>query len=315
MTGISFSVVIPAYNARRTIERAIRSILKQTVSDLEVIVIENGSTDGTHEIVETIDDPRVILVRKEEKGLAAARNTGIQRARNDWIAFLDADDEWLPHHLRNAELILARHADVRWYCAAFDRRRPDGALIRTVIDEDAVRGDGRVPDYFIPNARRTFTLPSLTIVHKDVFAAVGDFSETISQHGEDLDLWFRIGLKYPAMGYGSIVAGTYYIHADSVTGSDVSLRAPKVLGRIMHTIEAISPEDEHRLPAARLVVSRWLDRWIRLCVKEGNRAILPEMAKVDRRLITFRVRVLYLIARWVPAPVITFLRKGTAEGR
>jgi glycosyltransferase involved in cell wall biosynthesis len=83
MTGPSFSVVIPAYNARRTIERAIQSILKQTVSDLEVLVIENASTDGTHEIVETIDDPRVILVRKEEKGLAAARNTGIQRARND----------------------------------------------------------------------------------------------------------------------------------------------------------------------------------------------------------------------------------------
>jgi hypothetical protein len=98
----------------------------------------------------------------------------------------------------------------------------------------------------------------LTIVHKDVFAAVGGFSETISQHGEDLDMWFRIGLRYPAMGYGSIVAGNYYIHADSITGSDVSLRAPRILGRIMHTIEAISPKDEHRLPAARLVVSRWL---------------------------------------------------------
>lgn len=309
MSAPPFSVVIPAYNARRHLERAVMSVLKQTASNFELIVVENSSTDGTHEIVEAIEDPRINLLRKREKGLAAARNSGIQMARHDWIAFLDADDEWLPRHLENAQRILNEHTDLRWYCSAFERRRPDGTFLRLMADQDRTRPDGRIPDYFTANAKESVMSSSSSIIHKEIFNAVGGFNEEISQHGEDLDMWFRIALKYPSMGYSNAVGGYYYLHPDSITGSDIAPHADRVLRRIMLTIGAMTPDDNHRISMAKLAVSRWLDRWIRLCAKEGNRDLINEMSRIDRRLITSRVRILAMLTRWAPEFIIAALRK------
>ena len=97
MTGHpTFSVVMPVYNRAHLVERAVRSALEQSETDLEVIVVDDGSTDGTAQVVEAIEDPRVILVRQANAGHAAARNQGIQRARGEYVAFLDSDDEYLP---------------------------------------------------------------------------------------------------------------------------------------------------------------------------------------------------------------------------
>lgn len=314
MSDFRFSVVMPAYNATAHIEAAIGSALKQTWRDLEVVVAENGSTDGTHEVVEAIDDPRVVLVRMEEKGLAAARNRAISEARHDWIAFLDADDEWLPHHLENARSVLGRHTDVRWYCAAFDRLRGDGSLIDEVVDRSTDAVNGRIPEYFIPASRRSFMLPSLTVVHKEVFERVGGFSERISQHGEDLDMWFRAALKYPAYGYSTTIGGHYYRHESSVTGGDARPDPERVFGRIKISTEALSPDDAHRIPVARLVVARWLERWIRLCAKADRRELLARIRELDPRLVTPRIRAISLGVQHAPEWVMAILRKRSAYG-
>jgi glycosyltransferase involved in cell wall biosynthesis len=94
------SVVIPAYNAEKTIRNAIDSVLEQTVSDLELIVVDDASTDGTVRAVEAVHDPRVRLFRSpRNSGPSAARNTGVKLAKGRWVAFLDADDEWVPDRL------------------------------------------------------------------------------------------------------------------------------------------------------------------------------------------------------------------------
>jgi glycosyltransferase involved in cell wall biosynthesis len=102
MTGTTplVSVVIPAFNGERTIADAINSALAQNEVDLEVIVVDDGSQDGTAAIVTDIDDPRLRLVTQENRGVAAARNAGVERARGDWVAFLDCDDVWLRHKLQ-----------------------------------------------------------------------------------------------------------------------------------------------------------------------------------------------------------------------
>jgi glycosyltransferase involved in cell wall biosynthesis len=103
------SAVIPAYNAARTIGQTIESALHQTVTDLEVIVVDDGSTDDTRLVVEQFRDPRVKLFSQANSGVAAARNTGIVHASGVWVAFLDADDIWLPHKLeRQLELMAGR---------------------------------------------------------------------------------------------------------------------------------------------------------------------------------------------------------------
>lgn len=93
------SVIVPAFNAAQTIRETVDSILAQTVQDIEVIVVDDGSTDGTIDVVRGFGDERVRLVEQHNGGAAAARNTGIGRAAGTWVAFLDSDDLWLPEKL------------------------------------------------------------------------------------------------------------------------------------------------------------------------------------------------------------------------
>lgn len=92
------SVVLPTYNRAHCLPDAIDSVLGQAMDDLELIVVDDGSTDGTREAV-TTRDPRVRYVRQSNQGVSAARNHGVRLARGPWIAFIDSDDEWLPHKL------------------------------------------------------------------------------------------------------------------------------------------------------------------------------------------------------------------------
>jgi glycosyltransferase involved in cell wall biosynthesis len=94
-----FSVVIPVYNRAHLIEDTIRSVLVQTDQDFEIVVVDDGSRDDPGKVVAAMDDPRIDFVRQENRGGGAARNTGIDRARGRYIAFLDSDDHFLPHHL------------------------------------------------------------------------------------------------------------------------------------------------------------------------------------------------------------------------
>jgi glycosyltransferase involved in cell wall biosynthesis len=92
------SVIVPTYNRRETIQAAIASVQRQTFADWELIVVDDGSTDDTATLIEG-SDPRLVLIRQKNQGVNGARNTGMLRARGRYIAFLDSDDEWLPHHL------------------------------------------------------------------------------------------------------------------------------------------------------------------------------------------------------------------------
>lgn len=100
MEGPKVSVIIPAYNREHTIGRAMRSVLHQTFQDFEIIVVDDGSTDGTAKVIKRFRDPRIRHLHHEKnRGAAAARNTGIKAACGEYIAFLDSDDEWLPEKL------------------------------------------------------------------------------------------------------------------------------------------------------------------------------------------------------------------------
>lgn len=122
------TTVIPAYNAARTITRTLESALTQTITDVEVIVVDDGSTDTTRDIVAAAEDPRVRLIAQPNGGVAAARNTGIANAQGEWVAFLDSDDLWLPHKLeRQLELMAASPGCMASQASAYfvdDQLRP-----------------------------------------------------------------------------------------------------------------------------------------------------------------------------------------------
>src|SRR5262249_19908208 len=102
------SVIVPTYNRAETIRAAIASVKRQTFVDWELIVVDDGSTDGTASLIEA-SDPRLVLIRQANQGVNAARNAAMLRARGRYIAFLDSDDEWLPHHLELSVAFFRAH--------------------------------------------------------------------------------------------------------------------------------------------------------------------------------------------------------------
>ncbi len=196
------SVVIPAYNAAAFIRRTIDSVLAQSYTDYELIVVDDGSQDETGQVVQSYG-AKVRYVRQANAGDGPARNAGIAAAQGEWIAFLDHDDEWLSDKLKRQMTLLDRHPDLRWCGANYllscqDRRRAAGNP-----DELTRRMAGReyFDNFFTAVAGAGCALITMTmIVHREVFERVGVF-DSCWKLCADQDLWWRITYRYPRIGY------------------------------------------------------------------------------------------------------------------
>lgn len=134
LNTLTVSVVIPLYNKGRYIERALSSVLAQTHQPLEIIVVDDGSTDNGHEKVLNFNNPKIILIRQENKGPGAARNAGLAVATGKYVSFLDADDEWLPFFLNTGlNLIKDKGADISAVWTGYIRR-PDNVRLGSFMD-------------------------------------------------------------------------------------------------------------------------------------------------------------------------------------
>lgn len=191
------SVVIPLFNKKGTILRAIDSALSQSITDIEVIVIDDGSTDGSDALVQTIEDPRVKLVGQANSGPGRARNAGVECAQSAIIAFLDADDEWKPNYLEAGVAALNSHPDSVAYVAGYDSgafaaQRPNRVRKRTAIAKELPP-----PDHTQSAAQLRSHLHALhsssTMIRKDVFMTYGGFyAKDRCLWGEDSYLWAQI---------------------------------------------------------------------------------------------------------------------------
>jgi glycosyltransferase involved in cell wall biosynthesis len=200
MTTPSVSVVVPAYNAARYLDISIPSVLAQTWTDFELIVVDDGSTDATAEKVGGFQDPRVRLVSQVNRGLAGARNAGIRAARGEFIAFLDADDLWHPEKLaRHVEHLRRRPlVGVSYSASAFidelghDLHLMQAPKLRGVRPRDVFLrnpvGNGSAP------VIRRQTLHDIAFVSpREVTGEWWYFDERFRQ-SEDIECWLRIAL-------------------------------------------------------------------------------------------------------------------------
>jgi GT2 family glycosyltransferase len=193
------SVVVPLYNKVATVERTLRSISAQTFTDFEVIVVDDGSTDGSAAIVEAFADGRFTLVRQANAGPGAARNRAIERARARLLAFLDADDEWLPDFLSRAiEELEATNVNVVTFAfyegaeriSSVPRFRARG-LRQGVL---RVAADTRPSELIALNV---FINSWATVASKEIIRAHGGFVEEGCTYAEDATLWLRVALAEP----------------------------------------------------------------------------------------------------------------------
>jgi glycosyltransferase involved in cell wall biosynthesis len=201
VTGPVVSVVVPTRNRRRQLELALRSVLWQEDADLEVVVVDDGSTDDTASFVAGIQDQRVRLIGNDPQiGVSAARNRGVAEARGDWIAFLDDDDLWAPTKLR-LQLATLRTTGSQWAYGG-----------EVIVDQDLRVLDGSPP----PRPQQVTewlehydAVPggtSSVVVSRELLAQVGGFDPRLSA-SEDWDLWIRLGRRdLPACVATPIVA-------------------------------------------------------------------------------------------------------------
>ncbi|MGE4062934.1 MAG: glycosyltransferase family 2 protein [Rhodospirillaceae bacterium] len=191
------SVVIPAFNCEDTIARALASVQQQEYDPLEIIVVDDGSTDRTREVVENLRLPDLTLIqRKQRGGASAARNAGIFAARGEYVAFLDADDEWLPGKIAK-QLALIEHDDMMTFVTNPPEWVSASGQKMGILGKERPPAEG--PDAWKTLLAHTFVATPCVLARRSDLIALNGFDCTLKV-AEDQDMWIRLALRGP-VGY------------------------------------------------------------------------------------------------------------------
>jgi glycosyltransferase involved in cell wall biosynthesis len=191
-----FSIIIPLYNKEKFIENTLKSVLQQSFMDYEVLIINDGSTDASEAKILAFNDARIHYFYKENEGVSEARNYGIEKAKSEYITFLDADDYWYPNFLEEMFLNIEKFPEQKVFAAAIEIENPKNVIPSSYsIPKSA---ESIVVNYFEASCQEGAIFTSCAAFHKSVFETIGNFDPKIKS-GQDTDLWIRIGLVYPVV--------------------------------------------------------------------------------------------------------------------
>lgn len=206
---VYFSIIIPLFNKENHIENTLKSVLKQTYANYEIILVNDGSIDGSESKVLNFKDSRIQLYNQKNQGAAMARNLGIEKAKYDYIAFLDADDLWMENHLETLSALIQDFPNAGIYASRYQLIFKEGKI--SIPKFYGISDDfyGIVPDYFDASLNYAVATSSSIVVPKYIFEKIGNFKTKISS-GQDVDMWIRIASKYPVAISAKITAS--YLH-------------------------------------------------------------------------------------------------------
>lgn len=209
MGRLSVSVVIPTHDRRSLLPRALDSVRAQSLAPHEVVVVDDGSTDGTSEMLRH-DFPEMTLLEQEQCGVSAARNRGIEHCTGDWIAFLDSDDEWLPDKLARQQAALGDHPGTL-ICHTDEIWMRRGTRVNP--KKKHAKHGGSIFEHCLPLCCIS---PSSVLVHRSMFREVGLFDTTLPAC-EDYDLWLRITCRYEVVYVDEPLVVKHGGHADQLS--------------------------------------------------------------------------------------------------
>ena len=182
------SVIIPTYNRESFIKECIESVLHQTFSDFELIVVDDGSTDDTDTIINSFGS-KVQFIKQANQGPSAARNTGIRLAAGNWICFLDSDDLWLPKKLERQVEFIRKFSEIK-VCYTEEIWYRKGRRVNAAKKHQKFSGR-----FYKKMLSLCLISPSSVLIHRSVFENAGLFDQSLPAC-EDYDLWLRIGARY-----------------------------------------------------------------------------------------------------------------------
>lgn len=200
-----FSVVITVYNKAEFIKNTINSVLNQTFQDFEIIVVNDGSTDESKNIIESFNDNRIELITTENQGVSTARNKGIEVANANYIALLDGDDLWEKDFLKFIKEAITKYSNVSIFSTALAHKYEYKIVPATYNFKQ--RKTYEIRDFFKSSLDHTILTSSSIVFKKNIIEKIGDFDTSI-ESGEDTDFWIRIGIHFKIVFINKILA--YY---------------------------------------------------------------------------------------------------------
>ena len=230
-----FSIIIPLYNKEGYVGDTLESVRTQQYDDYEVVVVDDGSTDGGAALVESYaaKDPRIRLITQANGGVSVARNRGMSEANGTYYAFLDADDSWAPEHLTELKALAEAYPEAGMLGTAYQRcfnSGPSASLVLAHLEGQR----GLVDDYFKYVAQAQFIYTSSIAVAAWAMKDVSGFPEGV-RNGEDLDLWTRLALRWPVAYSGKVTVNYACGVVGQATNSDENYSAyyPKKLCELL----------------------------------------------------------------------------------
>jgi glycosyltransferase involved in cell wall biosynthesis len=267
------SVVIPSYNAARFVNQAIESVMHQTYSPVEIIVVDDGSTDDTAQILAALGD-RICYVHQANGGLSKARNRGIREARGELVAFLDADDKWLPEKLQKQWERLRADPDLKFvHTDVFDLIETTGEVVHE--DRNGRRFTG---DCYLEFFKGNVIIPSTVLVTRSCLDQIGIFDEEIrGASTQDMDLCLRIA-RHHRFSYVDEPLVLYRMHPDNAS------RNRRMMLEDEYFVLAKALRDDPKL-AGRIGSGEVRDRMSRLAFGAGYANIdLGDLPRARRHL-------------------------------
>lgn len=260
-----FSIIIPLHNKELYIGRAIRSILAQTNQNFEILIIDDGSTDNSLIHASAFDDDRIRVIRQKNNGVSSARNRGIVESQLDIVAFLDADDEWLPDYLSSIGYLVEEYPSCSVFATSYLYR--DGKY--SMKPDIKFQGEsGIIDNYFKLACDGSPPLwTSAVAIKKSALTAVGMFNENVKS-GEDLVLWARLAQCHK-IAYFNKAMSIY--HFPITLKSELKIRIPDKKDLVFEELLDIYNSEKNNL--VRKSIRRYIGHWckIRLHIFSHNK--------------------------------------------
>ena len=244
---MKISVIIPTYNRKKTLARAIQSVINQSFSPFEILIIDDGSNDGTEEWVKD-NFQNIKYIYQNNHGVSSARNVGIENAYGDWVAFLDSDDEWLPNKLYEQVKAIDSNPEVKFF-------HTNEIWIRNGVRVNQMKKHKKYGGYIFEKCLDICRVsPSSVLIQKEVFDNIGIFDESL-RVCEDYDLWLRITSKYPVVFLDIPLIYKYGGHADQLSKVNDGIESYRIQS-LEKIIKSGFLSDEQKVMAVNALVNK-----------------------------------------------------------
>lgn len=289
------SVIIPLYNKEKHIIRAIRSVLGQSFSNFELIIVNDGSTDNSLDTISQIVDDRITIISQRNKGVSSARNTGIKNAKYEYVAFLDADDEWKKNYLKTIVRLIKKYPEAKVFSTSYEIR---GKRNKKQYNKKLKKGfEGVINDFFKYSINNHLLTSSTTTISKNALNEEVWFSETLTR-GEDLKMWITLALNNN-IAFSNTIGATYYLTATN--------RA-SVRNEYFYNSFASEAEDFYKSNKNKEKASNYFYEYmVKLFYTKANYLIKMGKKKDARKLLWHYRNTRYYKKRWCILIMITFL--------